>query len=166
MKGKWIGLAALASACLAPGAGHARNGDETPRWDAVAFEMRSWGAVTTEWSVHADGMGFWTGTATDAPVVGARVTRKHDLAVKSGDYAELLGILAALPDPAPDAAACREFVADMPYGIIRLTRGATTTEIAWNAGCQDKDYAALLGVLRAADAHMAATGRNSPVLPE
>lgn len=166
MNGKSIWLAVLACACLAPGVGHAHGGDAPPQWDAVAFEMRSWGAVMTEWSVHADGMGSWTGTATDAPVVGARVTQKHELAVKSGEYAELLGTLAALPNPAPDAAACREFITDMPYGIVRLTRGATTTEIAWNAGCQDKDYAAFLGVLRAADAHMAATGRKSPVLPE
>lgn len=134
--------------------------------DAIAFEMRSWGALVTQWSVQKDGAGFWIGTATDALVVGERVTARHDLAMGAQAFGEIAAILSALPDPAPDAAQCATFMTDQPYGIVRIMRAATTTEIAWNAGCRDAAYVAFLDVLKAADTRVARAGRKSPVIPD
>lgn len=161
-------LATAAAASDHAGASPARHGavahDALP--DAIAFEMRSWGTLVSQWSVQRDGQGFWIGTARNAPVVGARVTAKHDLAMGAKAFGEIAQILAALPDPAPDAAKCGAFMTDQSYGTVRVTRGATTTEIAWNAGCGDANYVAMLDVLKAADARMAQEGRKSPVIPD
>ena len=47
--------------------------------------------------------------------------------------------------------------------IIRLTRGATTTEIAWNSGCQDRTYAPFLKVLRDADTLVSGWAKDVPI---
>jgi hypothetical protein len=62
-------------------------------------------------------------------------------------------------------------VRGFPSGLIRLTRGATTTEIAWNSGCLDDAYRTLMDALKAADSLVAGWGRagkilrREPVLP-
>jgi hypothetical protein len=53
---------------------------------------------------------------------------------------------------------------DAPYGTIRLTRGATTTEIAWNSGCMDSQYLRFLSILQSADQKVAAWGKAAPVV--
>ena len=51
---------------------------------------------------------------------------------------------------------------DAPYGTIRMTKGATTTEIRWNSGCMDQDYASFMGVLREADTLVSGWGKANP----
>lgn len=54
-------------------------------------------------------------------------------------------------------------LADAPYGTIRITRGATTTEHAFNTGCFDADYARFVAVLKEADTLVATWGKAAPV---
>jgi len=61
--------------------------------------------------------------------------------------------------PAPDPATCSDRMYDLPYGTIRLTRGATTVEITWNSGCMDADYRAFVAILKAVDTIVAYWGR-------
>jgi len=87
----------------------------------------------------------------------------HEIAPDGANYTALQTILRRLEAPAPDSSQCRSFITDAPYGTLRLTRGATTTEIAWNAGCMDADYRAFVAVLKDADQHVAALGKAAPV---
>ena len=78
-------------------------------------------------------------------------------------YQELEEILVGLPDPAPDSSECENFIPDLAYGTIRLTRAATTIEISWNSGCQDGAYAPFLKVLRDADTLVSGWAKDIPI---
>lgn len=100
----------------------------------IAFEVKSWGRPVKSWTLLADG------------------------------YRQVETVLSRLPDPIPDYADCANRMTDLPYGTLRLTRGATTVEIAWNSGCMDDAYRAFIATLKAADAAVADWGRAGRVL--
>ena len=134
-------------------------------WDFVQFEVKSWGAPISSWRILPDGGGSWTEAVPEdgqPPTVPA-AQAWHEIEPDPANYAALEAILARLPDPAPDSGDCTNFMTDAPYGTLRLTRGATTTEIAWNSGCMDEDYLVFMGVLKEADPHMQAIGKAAPV---
>lgn len=137
-----------------------------PDWDMVAFEMRSWGEPVTSWRIMADGQGSWTETVRENPnaPLGDHSLVWHELNADKDGVAKLFGILAALPQPAPSYRDCTDAISDQPYGNIRLTKGATTTEIAYNAGCLDDDYVAFLDVLRNANGLVEGWGKVGKVL--
>lgn len=136
-----------------------------PDWDFVAFEVKSWGAPVTSWRMTPDGGGSWTealredGTPFNQPPSLAW----HTIEPAAANYSALEAILRKLPQVAPDYEDCENRMTDAAYGTIRLTRGATTTEIAWNDGCFDEDYRAFIAVLKEADEHVAAIGKAAPV---
>ncbi|MBY6014981.1 hypothetical protein KUV75_08695 [Qipengyuania gaetbuli] len=136
-----------------------------PDWDFVAFEVKSWGGPITSWRILPNGGGSWTeairpeGQPPTAPASQAW----HEIEPDVTNYAKLEEILPKLPSPAPDFDACDNRMNDMAYGTLRLTRGATTTEIAWNEGCLDDDYQDFMGILREADEHMRTPGKAAPV---
>lgn len=95
-------------------------------------------------------------------------TRGQTIAYRALDadserYQQLEMILDELPDTAPDSAKCDNFMPDLAYGILRLTRNATTAEISWNSGCQDRIYAPFLKVLRDADTLVSGWAKDIPV---
>ena len=95
-------------------------------------------------------------------------TQNHTIAYRTLDanserYRQLEMILDGLPNPAPDSAKCDNFMPDLPYGILRLTRNATTTEISWNSGCQDGAYAPFLKILRDADTLVSGWAKDIPI---
>jgi len=137
---------------------------ESP-WDMIAFEVKSWGRPVSSWRLLRTGSGSWT------EIVEARGDRAPRYSavwhtVEAGDqgFGRVAAELSRLPMPAPDSRDCSSFMPDLPYGTIRLTRGATTLEIAWNSGCMDADYRAFVAVLKAADSIVANLGRAGPVL--
>ncbi|WP_324828268.1 hypothetical protein [Qipengyuania zhejiangensis] len=155
--------AALASAGCATAQDHAP--EPRPAWDYVEFEVKSWGSTVSSWRILPDGGGSWTEALREqgqAPSVPASLAW-HEITADAANFETLAAILHRLPDPAPDSQACENFMTDAPYGTLRLTRGATTTEIAWNSGCMDENYRAFMTVLKAADEHMAALGKAAPV---
>jgi hypothetical protein len=134
-------------------------------WDSIAFEVNSWGNPVTSWSVSRQYGGAWTETVGAHRAMmddGTRVV--HEVAADERKFGALSDIVARLPDPAPDYEKCRDEMTDLPYGTIRLTRGATTVEISWNSGCRDADYVAFLDVLKAADTFVAEWGKPGKVL--
>ena len=134
-------------------------------WDFVAFEVKSWGGPVTSWRILPNGGGSWTEAIRpegDPPTAPASQAW-HEIEPNETNYNRLAAILRALPDPAPDFNACENFMSDMAYGTLRLTRGAVTIEIAWNEGCLDDNYQAFMAVLRAADEHMQTLGKAAPV---
>ncbi|MBX7496712.1 hypothetical protein K3172_12675 [Qipengyuania sp. 6B39] len=136
-----------------------------PEWDFVAFEVKSWGAPVTSWRMLPDGSGSWTeAVRTEGePPTTPPALAWHDIEAAPANYAALESILRRLPHPAPNYEDCDNFMNDAPYGTLRLTRGATTTEIAWNDGCMDEDYRAFVAVLKEADEHVASLGKAAPV---
>lgn len=126
----------------------------------IALEVRSWGRPVTSWRLLQSGAGRWTETV-EAP---RRSAVWHEVEVGSSGFAAVAAVLSPLPLPAPDAAACADFMPDLPYGTLRLTRGATTVEIAWNSGCLDADCRAFVQTLKAADSIVAGWGRAGRVL--
>ncbi len=134
-------------------------------WDMVAFEVRSWGRPLTSWRLLADGSGSWTEAVHDegAPLDEYRLVW-HEVAAGEDEYRQVVKVLSRLPDPAPDYDDCTNRMTDLPYGTIRLTRGATTVEVAWNSGCMDDGYRAFIETLKAADTAVAARGRAGRIL--
>lgn len=134
-------------------------------WDLIAFEVRSWGEPVTSWRLLADGSGSWTEAVRDdgAPLGDHRLVW-HEFAAGADGYRQVEAILTHLPDPIPDYAGCANRMTDLPYGTIRLTRGATTVEITWNSGCMDDSYRAFIETLKAADTVVTAWGRAGQIL--
>ncbi|HYD23386.1 MAG TPA: hypothetical protein VEB68_01210 [Croceibacterium sp.] len=156
-------LGAMAPALLASCAA-AGTAPSPPEWEAIAFEVNSWGRPVVAWTVRADGSGEWAETVgeRDAPVGPFRVEH-HTIAAGSTGFRELAAVLAELPDPAPASDDCELFATDMPYGTLRLTRAATTREIAFNEGCRDPAYRAFIATLKRADALVESWGKAAPV---
>ena len=138
-----------------------------PRWDFIAFEVKSWGEPVSSWRIKSLGGGSWTETRK-APTdpLGSYTLVWHEIADDIQRYIALERVLARLPTVVPDYANCTNRMSDLPYGTIRLTKGATTTEIAWNSGCMDEDYEAFVGILKEADTIIAEAGRKGKVLRE
>ena len=134
-------------------------------WDFLEFEVKSWGSSRSSWRMLPNGGGSWTVAVQEdgQPPNAPAAQEWHEIEPEAGNYARLEAILDKLPDPAPDFQACANFMTDAAYGTLRLTRGATTTEIAWNSGCLDDDYVAFMDVLREADQHVQALGKAAPV---
>lgn len=134
-----------------------------PEWDLIRFEVKSWGAPVTQWQFTPGYGGYWAENTSDQPFGGNYTLAFHTLEADAGRYDALAAIVSRLPDPAPSSEGCEMFMTDMPYGVVRLTRGATTIEIAWNSGCRDEEYVAFMDVLREADELVSTWGREAPV---
>lgn len=134
-------------------------------WDMIAFEVKSWGRPVSSWRLLRNGSGSWTEIVEER---GERAPRYsavwHTVEAGEHGFGRVAAELSRLQTPAPDSRDCSNFMPDLPYGTIRLTRGATTLEIAWNSGCMDADYRAFVAVLQAADSIVAGWGRAGPVL--
>ena len=130
----------------------------------VVFEAKSWGAPIASWRILSNGGGSWTEAVREQGAAQSDYRLAwHEIEPAAANYIALERILRQLPDPAPDSQACENFMTDAPYGTIRLTRGATTIEIAWNDGCMDDGYRAFMAILREADGHVQALGNAAPV---
>ncbi|MFZ9395267.1 MAG: hypothetical protein ACO25F_04290 [Erythrobacter sp.] len=165
-----LGIASLligASGLIAPVAVSAEGSSGealAADWDMVAFDVKSWGAPITSWRILSNGGGSWTETVREKGTAFADYKLAwHEIDPTAANYTVLESILRQLPQPAPDAQACENFMTDAPYGTIRLTKGATTIEIAWNDGCLDDSYQAFMAVLRQADQHIQSIGKVAPV---
>lgn len=152
-------LLALATASCATMSGAPRNAATQP--DLIAFETRSWGRTVSGWSIGPDGSGGWwrsTSESGSPGPYGPFRTTYHEIEPGPEGFARVAALLSGLPDPAPVATECEAFRSDDLYGTVRLTRKATTREIAWNAGCEDALYRAFIGKLHAADTLVAGWG--------
>lgn len=150
---------------MTPASAEKSEASPHPEWDYVTFEVKSWGAPVSSWRILASGEGSWTEAVRKEgePFTTPPTLAWHEIEAKEDHYTALEKILRRLPAPAPDSQACQNFMTDAPYGILRMTKGATTTEIAFNDGCFDDDYRAFVAILKEADEHVAALGKAAPV---
>lgn len=160
------GLLAALAVAIAPAA-LAQEPPAEPRWDFIAFEVKGWGEPISSWRLTSQGAGSWTETRKEpGEPLGSYTLIWHEIVEDAQLYIALEKILAKLPDPAPDPNECANFMPDLASGTIRMTKGATTIEIAWNAGCMDEDYRAFLATLQESDMLVAEAGRKGRVLRE
>lgn len=135
-----------------------------PEWDMIRLEVKSWGAPVREWQFGKEYGGYWGENVSQGGAYAPTYTLAyHTLEQDTARYQALADIVSRLPEPAPNSEGCENFMTDQAYGVIRLTLGATTTEIAWNSGCQDEDYAVFMALLREADELVSGWGRAEPV---
>lgn len=159
-------LAAIALVSVVP-SGLAQESPPAPRWDFIAFEVKGWGEPISSWRLTSRGGGSWTETRkNEGEPLGSYTLVWREIEEDAQLTIALENILTKLPKPAPDSNKCANFMPDLPYGTLRLTKGATTTEIAWNSGCMDEDYRAFMALLKQADILLAEAGRKGRVLRE
>ena len=161
-------IALTAAVALFVSSSIARAEDESkapppPSWDMLAFEVKRWRKIQTRWQFTPQYGGVWVEVSPKADAEAPTETHAfHTLAQDPARFLKLADIVAKLPPVAPDSEACANMMNDAPYGTIRMTKGATTTEIRWNSGCMDQDYASFMGVLREADTLVSGWGKANP----
>ena len=134
------------------------------QWDMIHFEVKSWGGRVYAWQFTPQYGGVhMKNVQPDPSNPNQRATAYKTLDQNMQRYGALEAIIARLPTPAPDSSICEDFMSDDAYGTLRLTRGATTTEIAWNAGCKDEAYATFMTFLREADDLVGSWVKDVPV---
>ncbi len=146
--------------------GHDAAAQDSARaeWDMIAFETKFWGRPMTSWQLVPTGGGSWVQSKPDeVSAAGPDTLVFHEIEVGEDGYRRIAEIFSHLPATAPDSSTCTNFMTDQPYGTARFSRGATTTEIAWNAGCMDEEYSAFLDTLKAADTQMREWGLASTI---
>jgi len=124
-------------------------------YEAIAFDISSWGRPIDSWEVRADGTASHVKMVQDegAPFRTYRLEHR-EFAVPPADFARLAGMAAALPRPRLDRADCKQRATDLPYGKLRLTQAGSAEDIAFDVGCLDAPYRAFVGQLRAMDAEV------------
>lgn len=134
-----------------------------PPYEAIAFELNSWGIPIDSWRIASDGSGSYS-EAVRAEGASFRdySLERHDLALSPRQFADAARIAASLP-PQPDEDGCRSRVTDMPYGTLRLTREGVTQEIRFSSNCRDAGNLAFIGKLQELDALVGAWGKQAPV---
>jgi hypothetical protein len=120
-----------------------------PAYEAIAFDINTWGRPMGSWEVHADGR--VRHLKVEGSVFGARTNERREFTVDGAAYARLAAIAAALPQPRPRRDDCVERAMDLPYGKLRLTRGGAEEAVDFDTGCRDRPYQAFVGQLRAMD---------------
>ena len=133
-------LAACASAETAPAA---------PAYEAIAFDINTWGRPMGSWEVHADGT--VRHLKVEGSVFDAHTNERREFTVDSAAYAKLAAIAAALPQPRLKRDDCKERAIDLPYGKLRLTRAGTEEAVDFDVGCRDRRYVEFVGQLQAMD---------------
>lgn len=142
---------------------HGEKPDDAPQWDQIAFEIKSWGAPVRQWQYTPDYGGSWVSTKRKEGTDPQVWTRSyHTIEADADRFAALQRIVERMPEPAPDTSNCQDIMTDQPYGTIRMKRGATTVEVAFDASCLDDDYVAFLDILRDADRLVTGWGKDVP----
>jgi len=145
------------------GAANAHDLAGTANFDMIAFEVKSWGAPANRWQYGHSYGGVWIEVVSDpSDRLGNYTLAFHPIPADRDRYSLLETIIDRLPAEIPNSEECERKMTDMPYGTLRLTKGAVTLEIAWNSGCMDEDYVEFMGVLKEADRVVTEWGREEP----
>ena len=134
-------------------------------FEAIGFEINSWGRPIDRWDVSADGTAHYVEAAFDEGADFYTYRLEHrEFTLAPTEWARLAALAAQLPQPRPDRADCKQRMTDMPYGTVRVSSGGTEQATAFDVGCRDKRYQAFVEQLRAMDALVAAQAKAHPVI--
>ncbi|WP_150125018.1 hypothetical protein [Tsuneonella mangrovi] len=129
----------------------------------IAFEVKSWGAPANRWQYGPNYGGVWVEVISEpTDRLGSYTLAFHPIAANRDRYLMLEAIVDRLPAEIPVFEGCKRKMTDMPYGTLRLTRGAVTKEIAWKSGCMDDEYVQFMDTLKEADRMVTDWGKMAP----
>ena len=132
--------------------------------DAVAFEVKSWGALVHSWSVAADGTGSSVTRVSASGSPWPPYTLEHRRFVLGArEMAKLRALAAEIPRPAPTDEKCENRVTDAAYGTLSLVHGGDTEALAFYGGCFDAYYAPFIARVKAIDALVTGASDQAPV---
>ncbi len=131
---------------------------------ALAFEVKSWGALVHSWSVAPDG----TATAVTRQSAGGSPWPPYTLehrrfTLSAAALAHLQSLAATMPDPAPSDDKCQRRITDAAYGSLSIARGADARQLKFYEGCFDAYYAPYLARLKAIDTLIMDAAARAPV---
>lgn len=133
-------------------------------FEAVGFEINSWGRPIDRWEVGADGTAHYAEAVFDEGADFYTYRLEHrEFTVAPAEWARLIALAAQLPQPRPDRADCKERMTDMPYGALRVSRGGTEEAAPFDVGCRDDRYQAFVDQLHAMDTLVACWAKAHPV---
>ena len=137
----------IAAGCAAPDA----DAQSSPgRFEAIAFEINSWGQPIGSWEVRADGTGRHAKRLSEGSPRSASYRLEHrEFTVGAGEFARLAEMASELPRLA--IAGCQLRATDLPYGTLRLRGAGAEEAIPFDTGCQDAPYRDFVARLRAMD---------------
>lgn len=164
---RMVGL--LAGAALVGGCGamEARPAtipmEAAPDFDAIAFEVSSWGRPLQSWRVEAGGAAEFRKAETLSHFQHFRVdTQRWTLALE--DVMRIASLLAIARRHGETEIACTERVTDQPYGRITWQVAGASHELPFDTGCINASARAPLDAIRAADALIAERAASVPVV--
>jgi len=133
---------------------------QVPAYEAIAFDINSWGRPMGSWEVQADGT--VSHLKIEGSVFNAHKVEHRKFTVDAAAYAKLAALAARLPQPRLTRDGCKERATDLPYGTLSLTRGGAEEEVRFDLGCLDAAYQAFFGQLRAMDDLVGAWADDHP----
>ena len=131
---------------------------------ALAFEVKSWGALIHSWSVAADGAATAVTRQSKSGSPWPPYTLEHRrFTLSAADLAKLQSLAAALPNPEPSDDKCRQRMTDAAYGSLSIARGAEARALKFYEGCFDAYYAPYIAQVKALDALVMDAAAKVPV---
>ena len=130
---------------------------------ALAFEVKSWGALVHSWSVAADGAATAVKRQSKSGSPWPPYTLEHRrFTLSSADHAKLQALAAALPNPAPTDDKCERRITDAAYGSLSIA-GPEPRALKFYEGCFDAYYAPYIAQVKAIDALVMDAAAKAPV---
>ena len=131
---------------------------------ALAFEVKSWGALIHSWSVAADGAATAVTRQSKSGSPWPPYTLEHrGFTLSAAEVAKVQSLAAALPNPEPTDDNCRQRMTDAAYGSLSIARGAEARALKFYEGCFDAYYAPYIAQLKAMDALVMDAAAKAPV---
>jgi hypothetical protein len=131
---------------------------------ALAFEVKSWGALVHSWSVAADGVATAVTRQSNSGSPWPPYTLEHRrFTLAAADLAKLQSLAAALPNPEPTDDKCQQRMTDAAYGSLSIARGAEARALKFYEGCFDAYYAPYIAQVKAIDALVMDAAEKAPI---
>ncbi len=131
---------------------------------ALAFEVKSWGALIHSWSVAADGAATTVTRQSKSGSPWPPYTLEHRrFTLAAVDLARLQALAAALPNPEPTDDKCQQRMTDAAYGSLSIARGAEARALKFYEGCFDAYYAPYITQMKAIDALVMDAAAKAPI---
>ena len=131
---------------------------------ALAFEVKSWGALIHSWSVGADGAATAVSRQSKSGSPWPPYTLEHRrFTLSAADLARVQALAAGLPNPEPTDDKCQQRMTDAAYGTLSIVRGGGTRALKFYEGCFDAYYAPYIAQVKAIDALVMDAAVKAPV---
>lgn len=156
-------MMAISLACVLIGACQTIP-SEPPAPAALAFEVKSWGALVHSWSVAADGAATSVTRQSKSGSPWPPYTLEHRrFTLSAAELAQVQSLAGALPNPEPTDDNCQQRMTDAAYGNLSIASGGEARALTFYEGCFDPYYAPYIAQLKAIDTLVMDAAAKAPV---